>query len=126
MTYRFDGTKVWATSTNNSSTNPDYLDSEQLALFAAWSTYPAVTATTDVGLIYVRYVVDLYRPQEVTVYPSVSAPRVRDLRREFDRLALKLASVEREDLEEEEKSDTALVLVPPSDGLSARSRQRRA
>lgn len=75
LLYKFNGTKVWATSSNNSSTNPDTIDSAQLALRAMWSAVnAALTSVATTHNIYIEYVLDLYRPQETTVYPSIREP----------------------------------------------------
>ena len=76
IVYRFDGTKVWATSNNNSSTNPPRMENIQLVLNAIWQQATSVSGTNAVAshMIHVEYVIDLYRPQELTVYPSIRRP----------------------------------------------------
>lgn len=71
--YRFNGTRLWSTSTGNSSLLLDQTD--QLAISGRWFNTPPTTTPLKTHAIHVSFVLDLYRPQEPSAYPSLSELR---------------------------------------------------
>lgn len=116
LSYRYDGTKVWATSTRNSGAGAaTYMQIYQVNLNAQWFSAPQISGSPlGCGIFRIRYVIDLYRPQEPSVSLSVRAAAPSELI-EMVQLAQKrlrfLAG--REHREDDEKDETYAGLDPP-------------